>query len=80
MMKSEESDNSGRAARKSLSIPGLAQPLAEEAEDAQAEDLADRIDAAAMTPDELAHVRDLDAERRTCAWRFRGRIHLATGL
>ena len=29
--------------------------------DEQATDLADRIDAAAMTPDELAYVRDLDA-------------------
>jgi putative hydrolase of the HAD superfamily len=29
--------------------------------DAQAGDLADRIDAASMTPDELAHLRDLDA-------------------
>jgi len=29
--------------------------------DDQASDLADRIDVAAMTPDELAHVRDLDA-------------------
>ena len=29
--------------------------------DDQATDLADRIDVAAMTPDELAHVRDLDA-------------------
>lgn len=40
----------------------------------QAEDFADRIDAAAMTPDELAHVRDLDA----AVWRRRW--HLLYGI
>ena len=36
----------------------------------QAEDLADRIDAAAMTPDELAHVRDLDAAVWSRRWQI----------
>jgi FMN phosphatase YigB (HAD superfamily) len=37
--------------------------------DEQASDLADRIDAASMTPDELAHVRDLDAEVWARRWK-----------
>jgi FMN phosphatase YigB (HAD superfamily) len=36
----------------------------------QADDLADRIDAAAMTPDELAHVRDLDAAVWSRRWQI----------
>ena len=36
----------------------------------QAEDLAERIDAAAMTPDELAHVRDLDAAVWSRRWQI----------
>ena len=36
----------------------------------KAEDLAERIDAAAMTPDELAHVRDLDAAVWSRRWQI----------
>jgi FMN phosphatase YigB (HAD superfamily) len=36
----------------------------------QADDLAERIDAAAMTPDELAHVRDLDAAVWSRRWQI----------
>jgi putative hydrolase of the HAD superfamily len=38
--------------------------------DEQARDLAARIDAASMTPDELAHVRDLDAAVWSQRWKI----------
>src|SRR4051794_24404683 len=44
-----------------VTIRECARRLAVPMSDEQATDLADRIDAASMTPDELAHVRDLDA-------------------
>jgi FMN phosphatase YigB (HAD superfamily) len=44
----------------------LGVPMSED----QAADLAQRIDAAAMTPDELAHVRDLDAAVWSRRWQI----------
>jgi len=52
-----------------ITISERARRLGVPMSDEQATDLADRIDAAAMTPDELAHVRDLDAATWSRRWK-----------
>jgi len=52
-----------------LTIGECARRLGVPMSDEQATDLADRIDVAAMTPDELAYVRDLDAAVWGSRWK-----------
>ena len=54
----------------SITIAECARRLSVPMSPDQAEDLAERIDAAAMTPDELAHVRDLDAAVWSRRWQI----------
>ena len=54
----------------SITIAKCARRLGVPISPEQAEDLAERIDAAAMTPDELAHVRDLDAAVWSRRWQI----------
>jgi FMN phosphatase YigB (HAD superfamily) len=53
-----------------VTIANCARKLGVPMSDEQAVDLATRIDAAAMTPDELAHVRDLDAAVWSRRWQI----------
>jgi FMN phosphatase YigB (HAD superfamily) len=54
----------------SVTIANCARELGVPMSDEQALDLATRIDAAAMTPDELAHVRDLDSAVWSRRWQI----------
>jgi HAD superfamily hydrolase (TIGR01493 family) len=54
----------------SITIAECARRLGVPMSPEQADDLAERIDAAAMTPDELAHVRDLDAAVWSRRWQI----------
>jgi putative hydrolase of the HAD superfamily len=53
-----------------VTIADCARRLGLPMSDEQARDLAARIDAASMTPDELAHVRDLDAAVWSQRWKI----------
>jgi FMN phosphatase YigB (HAD superfamily) len=53
-----------------VTIAECARRLGVPMSDEQALDLANRIDAASMTPDELAHVRDLDAAVWSQRWKI----------
>jgi putative hydrolase of the HAD superfamily len=53
----------------SITIGECARRLGVPMSDEQSVDLANRIDAASMTPDELAHVRDLDAAVWSSRWK-----------